>query len=172
MSGRAALAGVCLGLCGCQAVPEYPPPEQRPVFTGFPLSATRIVNMDDPDAPLRFVRDISDELNANWRWTLASPAVRIRVRAGGNLRYTIDFTLPDVTFVKTGPLNIGFTVNGHVLDRVRYDSPGYKHFEKDVPADWVEPNQEAIVGAEVDKLWTSEDGTRYGMILSRIGLTN
>jgi hypothetical protein len=127
--------------------------------------------MDDPDADRRFVRDIRPRTDVSWRWTGQRPAVKMRVRAINNLRYTIDFTLPEVTFKDTGPVTIAFTVNDHVLDRVRYAEPGHQHFEKEVPADWVPIDTEAIVGAEINKMWIDPDGGRqYGFILTRMGL--
>jgi hypothetical protein len=127
--------------------------------------------MDDPDADRRFVRDIMPKTDVSWRWTDERPAVKMRVRAIKNLRYTIDFTLPEVTFKDTGPVTIAFTVNDRVLDRVRYAEAGHQHFEKDVPPDWVPIDTEAIVGAEIDKMWIDPDGGRkYGFILTRMGL--
>jgi hypothetical protein len=170
---RAILTVLALALCSCRtASDEYPVPVQRPSFEGFKLPAGRVLNMDDPDAPLRFVRDISPGLAANWRWTDQRPAVRIRVRAVEKLKYTIDFTLPEATFKDTGPVTVTFTVNDHVLGRVSYAASGSRHFEKAVPTDWVAINKDATVGAEVDKPWISkDDGTRLGFILTRIGLT-
>jgi len=170
---RLVAALLALALCSCRSLPqEYPPPEQRPSFEGYRLPAGRIVNMDDPDAALHFVRDISPGLAANWRWTDQRPAVRIRVRAVENLKYTIDFTLPEATFKDTGPVTVTFTVNDHALDHVRYAAAGSRHFEKAVPADWIALNKDAIVGVEVDKPWISkEDGVHLGLILTRIGLT-
>jgi hypothetical protein len=136
------------------------------------MHASRIVNMGDPDAPLHFVRDISDGLNGSWRWAQQRPALKIGVRSDENLKYTIDFTLPAVTFKETGPVTMTYTVNGHVLDRVHYTESGAQHFEKPVPAEWLTPGQDAMVGAEIDKVWTSkEDGARLGFILTRMGLT-
>ena len=115
---RVVLALLALALCSCRSMPdEYPPPEQRPSDEGYRPPAPRVLNMDDPDAPSRFVRDISPGLAANWRWTDQRPAVRIRVRSTENLKYTIDFTLPEATFKDTGPVTVTFTVNDHVLDR-------------------------------------------------------
>jgi hypothetical protein len=160
-------------LTSCQDLPPaYPVPEQRPAFDNFKTHSARMVNMGDTDAPSRFVRDISPELNGSWRWSLARPAVRIRVRSDQTLKYKIDFTVPDVTFKDTGPVTIAFTVNDHVLDRIRYTTAGGEHFEKPVPPEWIEAGKDAIVGAEIDKLWTSSrDGKQFGFIITRIGLT-
>ena len=62
-----------VGLCGCQNVPDYPPPEQRPSFAGFKSHLVRVLNMDDPDASLHFVRDIAGQTDTSWRWTGRGP---------------------------------------------------------------------------------------------------
>jgi hypothetical protein len=158
-------------LCACQRVPEYPVPAQRTVFDASKVVTARIINMDDPGATSRFVRDISPDLSSSWRWAFKKPAVRIRVRVERQVKYFIDFTLPEITFRDTGPVTIAFTVNDRVLDTVRYTQAGYQHFEKPVPVEWIHVGQDAIVGAEIDKVWVSkDDGKAFGFIISRIGL--
>jgi hypothetical protein len=146
-------------------------PDQRPSFEGFRLHGARVIDMLDPDVDAHIVRDIGPPADPRWRWTQARPAVRVRVHGAEPLTYFIDFTLPEITIRDTGPVNITFLVNDHVLDRVRYTASGNRHFEKSVPRDWIPPDQSAIVGAEIDKLWRSpEDGKTFGFILSRMGL--
>ncbi len=173
MNIRAALLALALGLGACQNMPEpYAPPVQRQPLVEYHPRFVSIVDMADPDAPQRFVQDIADYSQATWRWTLKRPTVRLRLNSNENLKYTIDFTLPDLTFKDTGPLTITFYVNGHMLDRVRYPSPGYQHFEKPIPPGWVTPREETTVAAEIDKMWVSkDDGTQFGFIISRIGLS-
>jgi hypothetical protein len=167
---------VCLSLCvalaACGRAPWFAPPQQRSSLGGFPTHAARVVEMESPDADRRIVRDILPLTDTTWRWTGQRPALRIRVRSDENVKYFIDFTLPNVTFRDTGPVSIAFTVNDRLLDRVRYTEPGFKHFEKAVPPDWLPIDAYAIVGAEIDKLWTDRDGDRkYGFIVTRMGLT-
>jgi hypothetical protein len=169
------LSLVCVGLCftlaACDRTRWYPVPQQRASFEGFPSHAARVVDMDDPDADRRFVRDILPRTDTSWRWTGQRPAIKIRVRTDKPLKYTIDFTLPKITFKDTGPVTIAFTVNGRLLDRVRYTEPGFKHFEKAVPPDWLPIDEDAVAGAEIDKLWTDPDGgKKYGFIITRMGL--
>src|SRR5579871_4318816 len=161
-------------LCGCRNMPEsYAPPVQRQPFENFrPYKVVRIVNMADAEAPAHFVQDISPYLEANWRWGLKRPTVKVRTPTNENLVYTADFTVPPATFKDTGPVTISFFVNDHLLDQVRYASPGPLHFEKKVPADWILPRQDNTVAAEIDKMWVSKkDGSHLGFILTRIGLT-
>lgn len=170
---RIVVAVAALGLSGCEQAPKlYPLPQQEPQFVGFKPHSVRVLNMADADAPAFFVRDIQPDLHVSWRWGMQRPAVRVRVHAIENLKYTIDFTLPQVTFQDTGPVTIAFSVNDHLLERVRYEHSGSYHFEKEVPPEWVKGESDAIVGAEIDKMWTSKlDGARFGFIISRMGLT-
>ena len=154
-------------------MPEpYAPPVQRQPFVDYHPKFVSVVIMADPDAPKRFVQDISSYAEGSWRWTERRPTVRLRLNSNEKLKYTIDFTIPDVTFKDTGPVTISFFVNDHMLDKIHYPNPGYQHFEKAVPAEWVKPNEETLVGAEIDKMWISkDDGTQFGFIITRIGLT-
>jgi hypothetical protein len=169
---RAALSiSLLFSLGACDRAPWLPVPAQSPSFAGSPKHAARVVDMSDPDADRSIFRDIAGPGDTPWRWSQQRPALRIKVRANENLKYTIDFALPGITFKDTGPVTIAFTVNDHVLDRVRYTEPGDHHFEKQVPADWLTLDADAIVGAEVDKLWTSPtDGKTVGIIIARMGL--
>lgn len=160
-------------LSGCQNLPEaYAPPEQRQPFDHFePYRIRRVVEMADLDANDHFVQDLLGDTGP-WRWATKHPEVRLTVRTNQMLRYTIDFTIVGQTFKDTGPLEFTFDVNGHELDRVKYTTEGGKHFEKPVPEDWILPNKENILGAEVDKLWYSPaDHKPLGFIVTRIGLT-
>lgn len=154
-------------------MPEtYAPPVQRQPFENFrPYRSTRIVNMSDGDATVRIVRDVDAGLAGSWRWAGQHPTIRVPGGPVENLLYVIDFTLPEVTIKDTGPVTLSFYVNDRLLDRVRYSSPGVQHFEKRVPDGWTQEDQEATVGAEIDKMWTSpEDGKHLGFILTSIGL--
>ena len=52
----------------------------------------------------------------------------------------------------------------------RYDRPGQHHFEKPVPAVWLNTDKLTLVVAEADKLWTSRrDGAQVGFILISAG---
>lgn len=128
--------------------------------------------MADPDARLSFVQDIADGVNGSWRWTGKRPTIKLRLRSNENLKFVIDFTLPEVTFKDTGPVNVSFFVNDHLLDREFYAMPGIKHFEKNIPFGWVTPGQEATASAEIDKVWVAkDDGAILGFIVTRMGIT-
>jgi hypothetical protein len=153
-------------------MPEtYAPPVQRQPFENFrPYRASRLINMGDGDTDSRIVRDISHHADGTWRWTGQRPTVRLPEGSNKDVRYVIDFTVPRATFSQTGPVTLSFYVNGHVLDRIQYTSPGQQHFERAVPSDWLEDGKEAIVGAEIDKMYVAkDDDVRLGFILSAIG---
>ena len=169
---RVAPLAVALGLCGCRNMPPpYAPPVQRQTFEDYHPRVVRVVDMADPDARFRFAQDFFDQ-PGSWRWTGKRPAVKLRLWSNENLKYTIDFTIADVTFKDTGPVTISFFVNDRQLGQMRCESSGGKHFEKAVPAEWVIPGQETKAGAEIDKTWLSkDDGANLGFIISRIGIT-
>ena len=163
---------MCGLLCGCGNLPEpYAPPAQRPFFAAPPEPA-RIVNMADADAESHFVQDIDAALQGNaWRWTGKRPTIRLHANSNQGLMYSMAFAVADSTFQQTGPVTLSFFVNDHLLDRIRYTSPGRRRIEKPVPAKWLEPDKDVTLAAEIDKVWTAHsDGARLGFILVSLGL--
>ena len=152
--------------------PYAPPVQRQPFEDARPHHIARIVAMADADAAAHFVRDIPPGEAAAWRWTNQNPAVRVLMKTTQGLRYTLDFTVPEVTFKQTGPVALTFRVNGHVLDTVKYTAFGEYHFEKAVPPEWVDTQKEALLEASIDKVFVAPgDGAKLGFILTRIGLT-
>jgi len=174
MKRRLAIAVVAvLPEIGCQNMPEpYAPPVQRPAVENFhPYRMQAIVSMSDDDAQTHFVQDLTPLATSTWRWTGQKPTIRLKARTGEDLRYSIDFVLPEANFRETGPVNIAFLVNDRVLDRVHYGSAGDQHFEKPIPEGWVTAGQDITVGAEVDKVTVDpQKGLKLGMVLVRIGI--
>ena len=164
---------MCGLLCSCSNLPEpYAPPAQRPFFEA-PPEAARILTMADADAESHFVQDIDATLQVNtWRWTGKRPTIRLHINPNRKLVYSIDFEIVESTFQQTGPVTVSLFVNDHLLDRVRYASPGRRRLEKPVPAEWLGANEDATLAAEIDKLWTPPQprGTRLGFILVALGL--
>jgi hypothetical protein len=162
-----------LSLSACERPPEIvPPPEQRHPAEGVnPGPDAMMVEMDRPDANLYIVKDIYAPGNTSWRWTEQNPTVKVLVLSTEKLKLSADFALWDEGFKSTGPVELSFFVNGKPLDKVRYTTPGVKHYEKPVPADWLMPDTEVPVSFSVDKLYVSpRDKKRFGVILTRIGL--
>jgi hypothetical protein len=164
---------LCALAVGCNHTPQLQPlPPQRVSGSAVqPDSVGSFVAMNHPRAELYFAGDVSKSLEGNvWRWAGKKPTLRFRLPSTENLSFTADFTVPELTFRDTGAVTISFVVNGHALDTVRYDTPGEKHFEKAVPAEWLRSDAENLVSAEIDKLWISKaNGATYGFILIRAG---
>ena len=131
-----------------------------------------MVAMSDPDASLHIVKDIEAGASGDpWRWTHQDPTVRILAATTQNLKLSADFALWDGAFKQTGPVELSFFVNDHLLDKVSYAAPGSKHFEKAVPPAWLRVDQESMLSVHIDKLYTApQDGKKFGFILTRIGL--
>lgn len=154
-------------------MPEpYAPPEQRQTFEHFrPYRVSQVIDMADGDAESHFVSGMGGAGSPSWRWTQKRPTLKVVMRDAEHLYYTIDFTIAGVTLEQTGPVTVSFYVNDHLLDSAHYTTSGNQHFEKEIPAGWVEAEKPATVAAEIDKVWVSpDDGTQLGFILTRIGL--
>ena len=160
-------------LSSCRNMPEpFAPPVQRQPFDHFkPYRLTRIIDMADADADLHVVRDVIPSAGS-WRWTRKHPEVRLLMRTNEKLSYVMDFTVVEETLKQTGPVTVSFFVNDHLVDQMKCNTSGSRHFEKPIPPEWVEPGKDALVGAEVDKMYVSPaDHEELGLIISRIGLT-
>jgi hypothetical protein len=170
----AVLFGCLLCLAACDRLPEsYPPPAQRQPVVGVPAGpGAMMVSMEDSDADSAIIKDIYPATANPWRWTKQEPTVRVLVLSTENIRFSADFGLWEDAFKITGPVEVSFLVNGKLLDKVRYTEPGGKHFEKLVPAEWLDANTEANVALSVDKLYAApQDGGKFGVMLTRLGLS-
>lgn len=163
-------------LCSCQGPPEfYAPPEQHPPSresTSVPPD-WMFIDMADPGARAHFITDLGTAPSDGWIFTGPSPAIKILTVLTKNLQFRVEFTLWDVAFRKTGPVELQFNVNKFNLAKVRYDSPGPKVFEQPVPAQYLPAGEESLLSVSIDKPWISpRDGHAYGFILQRIGLVS
>jgi hypothetical protein len=159
-------------LCSCAHDPDsYPPPEQRVPEPGAnPQPQSMIVDMSDPDAPLHFVKDIDVETPSTlWRWAGPEATLKILALATQNLKLRVDFSLWTEGMQQTGPVELAFFVNGKQLDKLKYATPGYKHFEKRIPSDWLNTDLESTVTITIDKMYVAPDGKKFGFIISSIG---
>ena len=128
-----------------------------------------MIDFGEPEATTHIVKDIDPFVHVNWVLTRQEPTLRIIAMSAENMKLMADFTLLDDGFRETGPVALTFQVNGKVVGKTRYDTPGRKRFEKSVPSDWLMAEKENTVSIGIDKQFTAEDGTKYGFILSRIG---
>jgi hypothetical protein len=128
-----------------------------------------MVEMGEGEAATHVLKDVEPG-EGTWRWTGQQPTLKILAFTTENVKLRVDFTLWDVAFHETGPVELSFFVNGHLLDKIRYSAPGYQHFEKPIPADWLTTDVESTVSIVIDKMYTApQDGKKFGFILSRIG---
>jgi len=130
-----------------------------------------MVDMGSPDVSTHIVSGIGGDLHdGSWRWTGRSASLRLLATQTSGLKYCADFSLWDTAMLQTGPVTLTFLVNGKILDRVRYTTPGAKHFEKPVPAGWLSAAADTVLSAEIDKVYVAPlDGAQFGFILSRMG---
>ncbi len=73
-------------------------------------------------------------------------------------KFTMAFVLPEETFRVTGPVTLTFSINGRILDRVRYEKPGEEQYTHQVPPEFLKPQAINIVGVEPDKVAAPHPG--------------
>jgi hypothetical protein len=166
------LTALALLTTGCVNIPDVyaPPVERRPVTGQGPNLFGSIVAMNDASAPQHIVKDVSPSLESgSWRWAAKRPELRFVVSKVNDAKLLMDFAIAKLTFDQTGPVSISFLVNDRLLEKVRYETPGSRSFEKPVPAGWLYTDRMNTIAAEIDKVYVSKDGAVLGFILSRAG---
>lgn len=161
--------------CGRQAEAytlAYPPPVQRSLDLGpDPGGVGPFVNMGDPSANDYLVRDIGREPDVH-RWAFANPELQFLVKTAGNLRFTAEFAIPEVTFKVTGPVTVSCAVNGKFLGALRCDHAGDFRLDLPVPKGLVEPEKIVRVTFQANPRWVSpEDGAQLSFLLRSAGFT-
>lgn len=127
--------------------------------------------MGGPEAESRIVKDIYGASNPSWRWTGQNPTIHMLLLRTDHLKFIAEFAIWAEGFKTTGPVTVSYVVNNQVLEKVRYATPGVKHYEKAVPPDWLSLDAETTLGLAVDKVYiTPNNGMKYGVILVRLGL--
>ena len=158
-------------IAACTNMPEpYRPAMRRQPMAGPDITHLKhFVPMSDPYAQDHILQDVSMHLEpAGWRWTGKRPTFRMVLPSTNKLRLLAEFWLNDEGLKTTGPLTIAFSVNGKLLDKAAYSSPGSQKFEKAVDASWLRANDDTIVTMDLDKTWRSGD-RELGVQLFRIG---
>ena len=173
LCSAALLLALLAALAACNTSVErdqYAPPVQRKPMMGPDTSRLKhFIAMNDPDAEQHLLRDVRP-LEANfYRWAGQRPLMRFVLSTTRHLKFTVDFTINSATFKSTGPFHIQYFVNGRELANELYSEPGEKHFEKDVPEDWLVKGGDTVVSMELDKVYTAEDGVKLGITLIRAG---
>ncbi|HSW49244.1 MAG TPA: hypothetical protein VLH09_03670 [Bryobacteraceae bacterium] len=132
------------------------------------------VVMNDPRADWYLLRDIDPAAQGDtWRWAGARPLMRFYLETASNLKFSLDFSIADVTFKETGPLTLSYRINGRTFDKVRYAQSGQHHYEKPVPESLLRAGRENLVEILPDKVWTSkDDGKKLSILLLRAGFTD
>jgi hypothetical protein len=157
---------------GCSRTPDiYQPPIQRKPLTGPDGHLGAFVNMSEPSADAFIVRDVSRTTEGgSWRWAYRHPQLRFYLRGIDKLHFMLDARLAENTFQETGPVTLTIRINDHDLDKVVFDKPGDRHFDKAVPESFLLPHSENFVSFETDKQWVSkEDGAVLSFVLTRAG---
>jgi hypothetical protein len=165
-------ACLLLLLAACVKIDDtYAPPIQRRPVSGPDTSRLKhFIAMNDPAAEDHFLRDVGPLEGESWRWTRQNPTLRFVLPSTRGLKLLVEFGIHDDTLRSTGPLTITYLVNGHVLDRVRYEKSGGQSFQKAVPSEWLGDGEDVVVKVALDKVYVAPaDGAQLGVTLARAG---
>lgn len=165
-----ALIACCLLLAGCAPTPDsYEiPPQHAPVFQ--PPAVGDFVRAEDPKADSYFLSGIKSLEGPDWRWTSAEPELRFQVSEPGPKVFRFEFTVHERTLPDTGPLEIEFYLNGHLLGRERYAEPKRYHFEKPCPPEWLQLGENRVLVKVLNPWKASDPGVFLGFLFHAAGL--
>jgi hypothetical protein len=165
-SWHAGLSLLAVLATSCMKAPDsYPVPEQHLPFRS---TDTEFISAGDPFAQKFFVRDVVPSDGGSWRWTAAEPELRFVLQSTRNRKLLFEFVINERTFKDTGPVKISFFVNKRLIGSETYGSPGHKSFEKPVPDEWIRPNEETRVMAQIENPWHTPQGD-LGILIKRVG---
>jgi hypothetical protein len=160
-------------LAGCSREPTiYPPPIQRLLPAAPEKKALgAFVNMNDANVDEYIVGGLQNQTEgAGWRWAHEAPELRFLLDRTERLKFVMDLGLPEYNFGQTGPVTLSFFINGRLLDKVRYTTPGDRRYEKRVPAGWLKKGEFTIVRIQADPPWIAPtDKVKLGFVLHRAG---
>jgi hypothetical protein len=159
---------------GCHRWPEwYALPEQRPAFTGYEPSpvVSRLFKISDPNVAEYLVKDVAGGTEGGaWRWVFKRPEFRFLISDHRDLRFFMEFALPDQTFKQTGPVTFSIFINEKPFKKLRFTKPGQLRLEEPVPMALLKPYAVNHVRIEVDPVWVAPgDGAQLGFILASAG---
>jgi hypothetical protein len=160
-------------LAGCSREPSvYPPPIQR-LLPAAPEKKTLggFVNMNDANVDEYIVGGLQNQTEGDgWRWAHEAPELRFLLDRTERLKFVVDLGLPEYNFRQTGPVTLSFFINGRLLDKVRYTTPGDRRYEKRVPAGWLKKGEFTSVRIQADPPWIAPtDKVKLGFVLHRAG---
>ena len=106
-------------------------------------------------------------------WTLDEPELRFRLSSVQNHVFRERFYLARDTLKQTGPLIVDFYVNGHHLDRARFDKEGDDIYQHDVPVDWLKTGDSVTTVRMLvrNPYIAPRDGARLGVLLRSAGFS-
>ncbi|SPE40660.1 conserved hypothetical protein [Candidatus Sulfopaludibacter sp. SbA3] len=129
------------------------------------------VAMSDANADVYIVAGFRQQSEGAWRWANAHPALRFYLPRLVRAKFVMAFALPEQHFRFTGPVTLTFSVNGHELDRARYENPGEQQYTHEVPLEFLKPDSINFVAIEPDKVAAPIPGEKLSFVLIRAGFT-
>lgn len=125
--------------------------------------------MSDANSDAYIAQGFRAKSEGSWRWAHEHPELRFYLPQIGQVKFTATFSFPEQNLKLTGPVTISFSINGHFLDRARYESPGEKQFTRRVPPEYLKQNGLNLVSIEPDKVAEPNPGEKLSFILIRAG---
>ena len=149
---------------------SYPPPLQRTFSVERRDLDPPFMDVTAIDAADYVVKDIDLSSGiAGRRWTGARPELRFLLNSTEGQKFVADIIVEEYILERTGPLSITVWINGNRLESWHIDKSKETHLEKAVPAAWLKTGEYTHVVLQPDKVFTGDDGVKFGFSLYRTG---
>lgn len=166
-----AIALLLLSALGCKSRKQ--PPSAAPV-TATDVSPASTLAVADPRYAHQLLRGFY-EVEASWRWTQKSFAVRLATPAGSAQRgaqLQLRFGIPDPVIQNLKSVTLTAVVNGFNLASQRYEKSGQFSYVRDVPANQLQADSVPVEFALDHALPPGPvDRRELGIVVTEVGLT-
>ena len=113
---------------------------------------------------------LSGDPKADGYWTREESELRFRLSSPDHHFFRERYFLPSETMKQTGPLDVEYYVNGHLLDHTRLAKDGELVYEHDVPKEWLKSGELTVVRMHIQNPYVSpRDGVKLGILLRSAG---
>ncbi len=110
------------------------------------------VRMNDALAADYIVRDVSEFVQAGWRWTFDRPELQFFLAKTDHLELEVDYSIAADILKDTGPVTVSFFLNDHAIGSMGSRKTRRLQVHSPVPQELFNAKEIATVGMEM-KLW-------------------
>jgi len=128
-----------------------------------------VVDTSQPGVEAHYLRDILSAPGPGQTfWLAEKPALLLRLPDPAHRVLVMDLLVHSIVLASVGPQTLTIRVNGQVLDRITYNTEGFRTYRKPVPATWLRADGVTLLEIQPDKCYIApDDGQKLSFLLHR-----